>query len=83
MCGAWASGFRAFSCCRAQALGTRLGSCDSRALDTGSGVAVPGLSCSAACEIFPDQGLNLYLLLWVFPVVMYGCESWTIKKAEH
>ena len=26
------------------------------------------------------------LLLWrsmVFPVVMYGCESWTVKKAEH
>ena len=21
--------------------------------------------------------------LMVFPVVMYGCESWTIKKAEH
>ncbi|XDB61695.1 hypothetical protein AB1E18_015053 [Capra hircus] len=20
--------------------------------------------------------------LWVFPVVMYGCESWTVKKAE-
>ena len=19
----------------------------------------------------------------VYPVVMYGCESWTIKKAEH
>ena len=19
----------------------------------------------------------------VFPVVMYGCESWTMKKAEH
>ena len=19
----------------------------------------------------------------IFPVVMYGCESWTIKKAEH
>ena len=19
----------------------------------------------------------------VFPVVMYGCETWTIKKAEH
>ena len=19
----------------------------------------------------------------VFPVVMYGCESWTIKRAEH
>ena len=22
-------------------------------------------------------------LVMVFPVVMYGCESWTIKKAEH
>ena len=21
--------------------------------------------------------------VFVFPVVMYGCESWTIKKAEH
>ena len=21
--------------------------------------------------------------MMVFPVVMYGCESWTIKKAEH
>ena len=21
--------------------------------------------------------------LWVFPVVRYGCESWTIKKARH
>ena len=20
--------------------------------------------------------------LWFFPVVMYGCESWTVKKAE-
>ena len=20
---------------------------------------------------------------YVFPVVIYGCESWTIKKAEH
>ena len=19
----------------------------------------------------------------IFPIVMYGCESWTIKKAEH
>ena len=22
-------------------------------------------------------------LVMVFPVVMYGCESWTIKKAKH
>ena len=21
--------------------------------------------------------------IFIFPVVMYGCESWTIKKAEH
>ena len=20
---------------------------------------------------------------WAFPVVMYGCENWTIQKAEH
>ena len=22
-------------------------------------------------------------LSMVFPVIMYGCENWTIKKAEH
>ena len=27
---------------------------------------------------------NVHLLkAMVFPVVMYGCESWTIKKVEH
>ena len=27
---------------------------------------------------------NVYLVKGiVFPVIMYGCESWTIKKAEH
>ena len=27
---------------------------------------------------------NVYLIkAMVFPIVMYGCESWTIKKAEH
>ena len=27
---------------------------------------------------------NVHLVkAMVFPVVMYGCESWTIKKAEH
>ena len=25
----------------------------------------------------------IWLKLCFFPVVMYGCESWTIKKAEH
>ena len=27
---------------------------------------------------------NIHLVkVMVFPVVMHGCESWTIKKAEH
>ena len=33
-----------------------------------------------------DIALSTKVLLvkvTVFPVVMYGCESWTIKKAEH
>ena len=25
----------------------------------------------------------LLVKVMVFPVVLYGCESWTIKKAEH
>ena len=28
--------------------------------------------------------INVHLVkAMVFPVVMYGCESWTVKKAEH
>ena len=30
---------------------------------------------------FADKGLIIKAM--VFPVVMYGCESWTIKKDEH
>ena len=30
---------------------------------------------------FADKGL--YSQSMVFPVVMYGCESWIIKKVEH
>ena len=27
---------------------------------------------------------NVHLVkAMVFPLVMYGCESWTVKKAEH
>ena len=26
---------------------------------------------------------SIYSKLWFFPAVMYGCESWTVKKAEH
>ena len=39
-------------------------------------------------SIFKNRGITLptkvYLVkAMVFPVVMYGCEGWTIKKAEH
>ena len=30
---------------------------------------------------FTNKGLTIVKAM-VFPVVMYGCESWTIKKAE-
>ena len=30
---------------------------------------------------FANKGPNIQS--WFFPVVMYGCESWTVKKAEH
>ena len=32
---------------------------------------------------FADKGLSSQSYAMVFPVVMYGCESWPIKKAEH
>ena len=39
-------------------------------------------------SIFKSRGItlptNVHLVkAIIFPVVMYGCESWTIKKAEH
>ena len=39
-------------------------------------------------SIFKSRGIILptkicLVKAMVFPVVMYGCESWTIKKAEH
>ena len=39
-------------------------------------------------SIFKSRGITLptkvhLVQAMVFPVVMYGCESWTIKKAEH
>ena len=39
-------------------------------------------------SIFKSQDITLptkirLVKAMVFPVVMYGCESWTIKKAEH
>ena len=39
-------------------------------------------------SIFKSRNITLptkvcLIMAMVFPVVMYGCESWTIKKAEH
>ena len=39
-------------------------------------------------SIFKSRDITLPTKVWlveamVFPVVMYGCESWTVKKAEH
>ena len=39
-------------------------------------------------SILKRRGINLptkfcLVTAMVFPVVMYGCESWVIKKAEH
>ena len=38
-------------------------------------------------SIFKSRDISLPTKVWlvkamVFPVVMYGCESWTVKKAE-
>ena len=32
---------------------------------------------------FTNKGPSSQTMTLVFPVVMYGCESWTINKAEH
>ena len=39
-------------------------------------------------NVLKNRGINLPIKVHlvkatVFPVVMYGCESWTVKKAEH
>ena len=35
-------------------------------------------------SIFSRQLIENHLVkAMVFPVVIYGCESWTVKKAEH
>ena len=40
------------------------------------------------CSILKNRDITLstkvsLVKAMIFPVVMYGCESWTIKKAEH
>ena len=34
-------------------------------------------------NVSADKGLYSQGLFMVFPVVMYGCESWMVKKTEH
>ena len=39
-------------------------------------------------SIFKSRDITLLMKVhlvkaMVFPVAMYGCESWTVKKAEH
>ena len=71
-CSVWASHCSGFCWCEAWALAAQasvlgargLTSCSSWALDIGSTAVVHRLSCSTACGIFLDQGLNLCLLRW-------------------
>ena len=41
-------------------------------------------SFNTSIQISTEQLEKVHLVkAMVFPVVMYGCESWTVKKAEH
>ena len=65
-CGAGTLGCAGFSSCGCWALQCRLNSCGT------------GVSCSAACGISPDRGLNLSLLHWQvdsFPLNHQGSPS--------
>ena len=53
----------------------------------GSKITADG-DCSHEISILKSRDITLSTLvclvkIMVFPVVMYGCESWTVKKAEH
>ena len=71
-CGSWALGHRGSAVVALGLLGTRaqqlwlsgFSSCGSRALEHGSAVVVSRLSCSMACGVFPDQGLNPHTMYW-------------------
>ena len=46
-----------------------------------------GFVCDFVIRIFKSRDITLttkvcIVKAMVFPVVMYGCESWTVKKAE-
>ena len=51
---------------------------DCRVIDTVCFFSLP------VCRLAYDLPTNVRLVkAMVFPAVMYGCESWTVKKAEH
>ena len=67
-CGAKTRGLAGFNNCSViaasglQNLGSVIAA--SRLQSMGSIIVARGFSCSVACGVFPDQGLNLYLLHW-------------------
>ena len=49
---------------------------------------LPAFTVEYDVSIFKSRDITLptkvrLVKAMVFPVVMYGCESWTVKKAEH
>ena len=52
-------------------------------LDTSKGHSFPSSVCSSKITLFHCLHMARLVKAMVFPVVMYGCESWTVKKAEH
>ena len=44
--------------------------------------SVQSLESLSRVRLFATTKVRLVKAM-VFPVVMYGCESWTVKKAEH
>ena len=50
--------------------------------------SLEGLSRTNLVSILKSRNITLptkvcLVKAMVFPVVMYGCESWTVKKVEH
>ena len=45
--------------------------------------AVTNLDSMLKSRDFTLPTMNRIVKAMVFPVVTYGCESWTVKKAEH
>ena len=82
-----------FSCCGAQALGSQASvvathgftSCRSGFQSTGSVFVLQGFSCSIACGIFPDQGLNPCPLHWqvdAYPLHHQGSPRQSLFKSH-